>query len=376
MTPSDNKDFRLRLDSGSPDARKRFEVVARPESVFDVMLALWSAFGDEKMSKEQEIGRKFFETFRNEIPADTLAEIERIGVDDGSMWATLLTFVASRAPVGDDESVLTWLETTDEDIAGAILCEMAWSADEAELAAAVESRDPAALASVMPAVKEHARSCVTTAMQIPVGEMGLATARILRTVKDTSYRPSAETWSRAIAVSAESTRVLSATLDPHELIEQVTNGIAYQIPLGTRQLVLVPTVTLRPWTLITDFGDSIVVAYAVADEHMDQDPDAAPRWLVRFHKALGDDKRLRILREIAGGGATTLADLTEVLGLAKSTVFHHMGILRAAGLVRVVFGQGDDGTNTYQLRFETFADAETQLQKYLEVIITHEGSRS
>jgi DNA-binding transcriptional ArsR family regulator len=373
---TDNKDYRLRLDRGSPDVRKRFEVVSRPESVFDVMLALWSAFGDEKMSKEQEIGRKFFETFRKEIPTDTLAEIERIGVDEGSMWATLLTFVASRAPVGDDESVLTWLETTDEDIAGAILSEMAWSADEAELAAAIDSRDPAALASVMPAVKEHARSCVATALQVPVGEIGPATAKILRTVKDTSYGSSAETWRRAIAASAESTRVLSATLDPHELIEQVTNGIAYQIPLGTRQLVLVPTVTLRPWTLITDFGDSIVVAYAVADEHMDRDPDAAPGWLVRFHKALGDDKRLRILREIAGGGATTLADLTEVLGLAKSTVFHHMGILRAAGLVRVVFEQGDDGTNTYQLRFETFADAEAQLQKYLEVIITHEGTRS
>jgi len=376
MTPPDNKDYRLRLDTGSPDERKRFEVVARPESVFDVMLALWSAFGDEKMSKEQEIGKKFFETFRKEIPVETLAEIERIGVDDGSMWAILLTFVASQAPVGDDETVLTWLETTDEDIAGAILCELAWSADQAELQAAVESRDSEALASVIPAVKEHARSCVATAMQVPVGELGPAMANILRTVKETSYRPNAENWGRAIAASAESTRVLAPTLDPHELIERVTNGIAYQIPLGTRQLVLVPTVTLRPWTLITDFGDSIVLAYAVADEHMDQDPDAAPRWLVRFHKALGDDKRLRILREIACGGATTLTDLTEVLGLAKSTVFHHMGILRAAGLVRVVFGQGDDGTNTYQLRLETFEDAETQLQKYLEVIITREGNHS
>jgi hypothetical protein len=83
MTPPDNKDYRLRLDTGSPDERKRFEVVARPESVFDVMLALWSAFGDEKMSKEQEIGKKFFETFRKEIPVETLAEIERIGVDVG-----------------------------------------------------------------------------------------------------------------------------------------------------------------------------------------------------------------------------------------------------------------------------------------------------
>lgn len=169
--------------------------------------------------------------------------------------------------------------------------------------------------------------------------------------------------------------MLSGSLDPNELVERVTNGIAYEIPLGARQLVLVPTVTLRPWTLVSDFGDSVVVAYAVADEHLEQDPDAAPGWLVRFHKALGDDKRLRILREVADGGST-LGELTELLGLAKSTVFHHIGILRAAGLVRVVLGTHDDGINSYQLRHEAFADADLQLQKYLEVILTSQGARS
>ena len=67
---------------------------------------------------------------------------------------------------------------------------------------------------------------------------------------------------------------------------------------------------------------------------------------------------------------------TDVLGLAKSTVFHHMGILRAAGLVRVVFGSHDDGVNSYQLRHEAFANADLQLQKYLEVTLTSEGARS
>lgn len=371
MTP-EAKDYQLRLDASE---RRRFEVVARPESIFDIMLALWSAFGGDEMSQEHELGKKYFENFRKAVPAEAVAEMQATGLDQGSMWASLLTYVASKAPVSDDDALLAWLESTDEDIAGDILGELAWSADPADVEAAVATRDSAALDAVLPAVKEGARSCVTTAMQVPVGDMGPTAARILRRVRDTAYAADGETWPNAIAASAESTRMLSASLEPHLLIERVTNGISYEIPLGTRQLVLVPTVTLRPWTLVTDFGDSVVVAYAVADEHLDHDPDAAPGWLVRFHKALGDERRLRILREVADGGST-LAELTEVLGLAKSTVFHHMGILRAAGLVRVVLGNHDDGQKTYQLRYAAFGDADIQLQKYLEVTITPEGTLS
>lgn len=365
-------DNRLRIDA---DHRSRFEVVARPESVFDAMLAIWSAFGGDEMANEHEVGKKFFSNFRSAVPAKTVAEMESSGLDDGSMWATLLTYVATRAPLGDNESVLAWLEGTDEDIAGEILCELAWSADPEELKAALETRDPKAIEAVIPAVKERARGCVGSALVVPIDEMGPKLARILRGVLETAYAPYSESWGKAIEASAEATRLLAPSLDPHDLIERTTNGLAYQIPLGSQRLIMIPTVTLRPWTLVTDFGDAVVVAHAVADEHLDHDPDAAPGWLVRFHKALGDEKRLRILREVATGGAT-LGQLTELLGLAKSTVFHHMGILRAAGLVRVVFGQGEDGMNTYHLRHEAFGDADVQLQKYLEVIISEQGTRS
>ncbi|HSJ27152.1 MAG TPA: metalloregulator ArsR/SmtB family transcription factor [Acidimicrobiia bacterium] len=372
MTP-EPKDYQLRLDAS--ERRTRFEVVARPESIFDVMLALWSAFGGDDMVQQHEVGKKYFDNFRQAVPAETIAQMESAGLDDGSLWATLLSYVAANAPLGDDEALLQWLEATEADIAGEVLCELAWAAEADDVEAAVSRRDPDALDTVLDSVKEHARACVRTAMKVPVGDLGPTVAKVLRSVRDTAYAPHLATWVPSIAASAESTRILLGTLDPNSLLERVTNGISYEIPLGTRQLVLVPTVTLRPWTLVADFGDSIVVAYAVADEHLDQDPDAAPGWLVRFHKALGDDKRLRILREVANGGST-LGELTEVLGLAKSTVFHHMGILRSAGLVRVVLGKHEEGINSYQLRHEAFADADVQLQKYLEVVITPEGNRS
>lgn len=372
MTPSEPTDKPLRIDRG--ERRSRFEVIARPESLFDIMLALWAVYGSHDRAQQQELGKKYFEKFHKAIPTETVTEMERAGMTEGTMWATLYTYVAAKAPVGDDETLLNWLAHLEADLAGEILCEMAWDAEPEAVERAIETRDPEDLAQVLPAVKEEARSCVSAAMGVPVAELGPTVARVLRSVRDTAYASDLANWAPAIAASAESTRHLSGALEPNELVERVTNGIAYEIPLGTRQLVLVPTVTLRPWTLITEFTDSVVIGYGVADEHLEHDPDAAPGWLVRFHKALGDDKRLRILREVADGGST-LGELTDLLGVAKSTVFHHIGILRAAGLVRVVFGKNEDGGNTYLLRHEAFGDAHTQLQKYLEVTISPEGNR-
>ena len=57
-----------------------------------------------------------------------------------------------------------------------------------------------------------------------------------------------------------------------------------------------------------------------------------PLRLVRLSKALGDEKRLRILRALADG-EKSLMELAEMFGLAKTTMHHHMIILRSAGLV-------------------------------------------
>jgi ArsR family transcriptional regulator len=51
--------------------------------------------------------------------------------------------------------------------------------------------------------------------------------------------------------------------------------------------------------------------------------------------ALGDPARLRIISMLAAapGGFACGCDLEEPLGLSQPTVSHHLGILRAAGLV-------------------------------------------
>ena len=56
------------------------------------------------------------------------------------------------------------------------------------------------------------------------------------------------------------------------------------------------------------------------------------RKLRRFHKALADVNRLRIIQRLAQGPAT-VTDLIEHVGLSQPLVSWHLGRLRAAGLV-------------------------------------------
>jgi DNA-binding transcriptional ArsR family regulator len=124
-------------------------------------------------------------------------------------------------------------------------------------------------------------------------------------------------------------------------------------------------VVIRPLSLIDQQRETLLVVYAVADEFLETDPEAPPSWLVRTYKALGDERRLRILRRL-GEGEATLVDLAAVLGLAKSTVHHHISILRGAGMIRVhVPRDGGKRHTTYSLRRPALGDAVALLDSYV-----------
>jgi DNA-binding transcriptional ArsR family regulator len=84
--------------------------------------------------------------------------------------------------------------------------------------------------------------------------------------------------------------------------------------------------------------------------------DVPPPELVRFYKALGDETRLRLLRLLAGR-EMYLQELARALGVSHVTVIHHITLLRAAQLVRVV---ERENFKYYGLRPERMRDAATQ----------------
>jgi DNA-binding transcriptional ArsR family regulator len=171
-----------------------------------------------------------------------------------------------------------------------------------------------------------------------------------------------EAETQAILVrDVEAKRAMAPRLSPEALIEAATNGLEFRREPWARRVILVPHVALRPWNTMSGWEELYILGYPVADESLGVDSSAPPASLLRLHKALGDEKRLRMLKILAGG-STSLQQLAHATGLAKSSAHHHLVILRAAGLVRVTTGE----ESIYTLRRDFIPEASAMLGTFLE----------
>jgi DNA-binding transcriptional ArsR family regulator len=138
----------------------------------------------------------------------------------------------------------------------------------------------------------------------------------------------------------ESWRAISRLKDQlptDRLVIRATRGVEYRLESWIHTVVLVPSQLNRPWVTLAEHRGSKIIFYPAVAAGEGSDSQLAD-----VYKALGDETRLRILRLLASG-VTSLTDIAERLGLAKSTVHGHMVILRGAGITRSVVGDGVKG---------------------------------
>ena len=153
-----------------------------------------------------------------------------------------------------------------------------------------------------------------------------------------------------------------ATLRPSEVIERATNGIRWLSEPGVRRVVLAPSYLVRPYNFTFSGPDWRLFIYPVADASLEpHDPLAPPPGVLRLHRALGDDTRLRILRLLRDRD-WYLTEIAERLELSKPTIKHHLAQLRAAGLVTLI---EEGGLSYYSLRRDRLKDASADLVRYL-----------
>jgi DNA-binding transcriptional ArsR family regulator len=149
-----------------------------------------------------------------------------------------------------------------------------------------------------------------------------------------------------------------------DLIEHTTNGLRWLGEPGIRRVILAPSYFSRPFNFLLAGPDWRFFGYPVADDALGPvDPLAPPAGLLRLHRALGDDTRLRILK-LLGRRDLYLTEIAQELDLSKPTIKHHLALLRAAGLVTVT----ESGTVMYySLRREPLDAASTDLKRFLVV---------
>lgn len=163
-----------------------------------------------------------------------------------------------------------------------------------------------------------------------------------------------------LAADAVAKRELLHAITPEQVLEIATTGILFSDETADETILLVPQYHYRPWNVYSDYQGWRLFAYPA--DALSPVPDEPPPRLLRVTRALADPSRLRILRHLASE-PRRFGDLVQVTGLSKSTVHHHMVILRAAGLVHV--HEKGTGPDTYSLRPHVAEDLGDVLSTYI-----------
>lgn len=127
-------------------------------------------------------------------------------------------------------------------------------------------------------------------------------------------------------------------------------------------VVLVPSFVIRPFVYFIEHDDQMLFLYPVADRSAETVDAGPPERLVKLAQALGDRGRLEILAALRERDLT-VKEIGAHLGLPRSTLRHHLGILHGAGLIRPV--QSASGFASYQLREEAATDLAELLERFL-----------
>jgi DNA-binding transcriptional ArsR family regulator len=147
---------------------------------------------------------------------------------------------------------------------------------------------------------------------------------------------------RATREAARQARARRAELGGPELLRQVTPGIRYG-PAVLDRVLLVSSPLVEPILISVDQADRTVIVHPP----MDADGMADAAAVLGSHgAAVGDRSRVQIVQELRVG-PRTLAELCSALDRPRTTLLHHLALLRAAGFVTLTVTAGEP--NVYQL---------------------------
>jgi DNA-binding transcriptional ArsR family regulator len=345
---------------------RRIPIDIEGSVTYEIPLTIWSVFNPKETGTTGELGEGWAEKVKEATPPDLTAELEELGGPWAHAWLAISGLLLSAPHPHDPGRVYAWLRTLGEQRLRRWLLGYSTANDDQALIEQASEGDVAAATQLL-AENDREKTEMVAFVEWAVVTDGLPAryATALERFRGEVFAEYEEEFAGAIGRAAAARRAIPVRGSAKDVVEEVTSGIDFDIPLGTSRVVLVPSVLTRPLSLIDGHRGTLMVYYGIADEFVDGDPEAPPSWLVRTYKALGDERRLRIMRRL-GESPASLDDLADLLGLSKSTVHHHLSLLRGAGLVRVhVPADKTSHTKSYSVRAQSLSDANGFLETYL-----------
>jgi DNA-binding transcriptional ArsR family regulator len=318
-----------------------------------------------------ELGDEWFAEYRAIIPGDLLDTVELLsGTHSIRLWGHLLGLVQETPQPRDVPGFLAQVAATSpEELRRHLLgYYQSWNAVPREVMGRAAEGDEAALTTVLADLFPEAEQRERLRARFfpdPATEPEGTKVVILDTLQrwnEAIFRHLESEVAPILERDVRAKRALQRAASTERVIDSTLNGIEYVPEPGIREVVFFPSYLWRPWVILTDHLDLKLIVYSVSDESLTTTGEEPPTRLIKLYKALGDERRLRTLKKLAIADHS-LQELADFLGLAKSTMHHHLTILRSAGLVRVrMSGNGD---MHYSLRRDLIPDTTALLQEYL-----------
>ncbi len=313
-----------------------------------------------------DVGSEWLSEMRERAGDELIAEIRRVSFDNPDLFTTLTGLAYETPAPRDVPAFLEHLRATDAQEIKLHLVEFytrearrmtPLSVMRAAVAGDPDARDEF-LRTSHPEYEPWS-NYLASVLDADAEELKVSLVEVLTAFHERVWKPEALTILPIIERDAAVRRTMLAEMPIEDFVRETTNGVEYVPRPGVERIVMIPSFVRRPLVAYSEFCDIQLIIHPVADDAVTAATDEPPRRLVRLSKALGDEKRLRILRALADGDKT-LMELADMFGVAKTTMHHHMIILRSAGLVSVGVGQ-----KRYRLRQEALPDVGGLLSGYL-----------
>jgi DNA-binding transcriptional ArsR family regulator len=166
----------------------------------------------------------------------------------------------------------------------------------------------------------------------------------------------------AAALDAETAalRLKARGQRPEQVIALVMDGWDYVPEPGINAVLLIPSRAIWPYSHVFDHHSTKLICYPIAPSAL---PDAAlpPGSLLARSHAIADERRLRVLRLLAREELSA-AEIAARLAIGLTTLMHHLGLLREAGLVTA----SAQYRKRYRLRREALAELGRDLERFLD----------
>jgi DNA-binding transcriptional ArsR family regulator len=358
----------MKVKDYTVERKSAVSISVKYSSAVDLLLSLWIISETECGTPLSDLDVKddFFNGLLDDLTPETRARLAPM--PSGGTWISLVTLLPEAADGQTIEEFLTFLADFDPIDLRHKMIVLYQDFDEGERAIVADAAEglPGAVDRLLDlnafsSVDAKAwRETLRYLLELEPTETAQVLVNTLTEVHEQAFKEHEAEFRQYLEADYKSKRSMARRLSPERLVEIASNGISIEDRHVATPVVLMPSMVSRPWVVLAEAADLLIMAYPVSDRTLSSDPDAPPQWLVKLHKALGDERRLKILRRLAQSDAG-LVELATEADVAKSTMHHHMMMLRAAGLVKVRMG----GDKQYSLRDETLPEAATYLNHYI-----------